>query len=167
MIVCTPPGSDGAPSAVVLAAAALAGVDRVFAVGGAGAIAAMAYGTTSIPRVDRIVGPGNAYVAEAKLQVSRTVGIDSPAGPSELVVRRRRCGHARGAGERAAGAGRARPGCRGRAADGQCVTRGRGRRGARRAPCGRTARGDHPRGAGGPRRTAHHAHARGGARLRE
>lgn len=86
VVVCTPPGKDGAPNAVVLAAAALAGVDRVFAVGGAGAIAAMAYGTASIPRVDRIVGPGNAYVAEAKLQVSRMVGIDSPAGPSELVI---------------------------------------------------------------------------------
>ena len=71
---------------VLLAAAALAGVDRVFAVGGAGAVAAMAYGTASIPAVDRIVGPGNAYVAEAKLQVSGVVGIDSPAGPSELLV---------------------------------------------------------------------------------
>ncbi|MGH7717612.1 MAG: histidinol dehydrogenase, partial [Gemmatimonadaceae bacterium] len=67
-------------------AAELAGVDRVFAAGGAGAIAAMAYGTDSIPRVARIVGPGNAYVAEAKLQVSAVVGIDSPAGPSELLV---------------------------------------------------------------------------------
>jgi histidinol dehydrogenase len=71
---------------VVLAAAALAGVDRVFVVGGAGAIGAMAYGTATIPAVDRIVGPGNAYVAEAKAQVAGTVGIDSPAGPSELLV---------------------------------------------------------------------------------
>jgi histidinol dehydrogenase len=71
---------------VVLAAAALAGADRVFALGGAGAIAAMAYGTASVPRVDRIVGPGNAYVAEAKLQVANVVAIDSPAGPSELLV---------------------------------------------------------------------------------
>jgi histidinol dehydrogenase len=71
---------------VVLAACEIARVDRVFAIGGAGAIAAMAYGTESVPRVDRIVGPGNAYVAEAKLQVSRDVGIDSPAGPSELLV---------------------------------------------------------------------------------
>ena len=70
----------------MLAAAAIAGVDRVFAVGGAGAIAAMAYGTDTIPRVDRIVGPGNAYVAEAKLQVARVVGTDAPAGPSELLV---------------------------------------------------------------------------------
>jgi len=86
IILCSPPQRDGAPAAVVLAAAALAGVDRVFALGGAGAIAAMAYGTTSVPRVDRIVGPGNAYVAEAKLQVSGNVAIDSPAGPSELLV---------------------------------------------------------------------------------
>ena len=71
---------------MVLAAAALAGVDRVFALGGAGAIAAMAYGTAVVPRVDRIVGPGNAYVAEAKLQVASVVAIDSPAGPSELLV---------------------------------------------------------------------------------
>jgi histidinol dehydrogenase len=70
----------------VLAAAALGGVSRVFALGGAGAIAAMAYGTESVPRVDRIVGPGNAYVAEAKLQVASVVAIDSPAGPSELLV---------------------------------------------------------------------------------
>lgn len=86
VIVCSPPGPDGVPSAVVLAAAALAGVDRVFAVGGAGAIAAMALGTATIPRVDRIMGPGNAYVAEAKLQVVSWVGIDAPAGPSELLV---------------------------------------------------------------------------------
>lgn len=86
IVLCTPPSSDGEPSAVVLAAAALADVDRVFAVGGAGAVAAMAYGTESIPRVDRIVGPGNAFVAEAKLQVSGVVAIDSPAGPSELLV---------------------------------------------------------------------------------
>lgn len=86
IIVCSPPDASGSPSAVVLAAAALAGADRVFAVGGAGAIAALAYGTASIPRVDRIVGPGNAFVADAKLQVSGVVAIDSPAGPSELLV---------------------------------------------------------------------------------
>ena len=86
VIVCTPPEASGRPSEVVLAACALAGVDRVFAVGGAGAIAAMAYGTESIPRVDRIVGPGSAWVTEAKLQVSRVVSIDGPAGPSELLV---------------------------------------------------------------------------------
>jgi histidinol dehydrogenase len=86
IILCSPPQGNGYPAPVVLAACEIAGVDRVFAIGGAGAIAAMAYGTESIPRVDRIVGPGNAYVAEAKLQVSRDVGIDSPAGPSELLV---------------------------------------------------------------------------------
>ena len=87
IVLCSPPTSgSGSPSSVVLAAAAIAGVDRVFAVGGAGAIAAMAYGTDTIPRVDRIVGPGNAYVAEAKLQVARVVGTDAPAGPSELLV---------------------------------------------------------------------------------
>jgi histidinol dehydrogenase len=86
VVVCSPPGPDGLPSAVVLAAAAIAGADRVFALGGAGAVAAMAYGTESVPRVDRIVGPGNAYVAEAKVQVSRACAIDSPAGPSELLV---------------------------------------------------------------------------------
>jgi histidinol dehydrogenase len=87
IVLCSPPSREtGAPSDVVLAAAALAGADRVFALGGAGAIAAMAYGTASVPRVDRIVGPGNAYVAEAKLQVSNVVAIDSPAGPSELLV---------------------------------------------------------------------------------
>jgi len=87
IILCSPPDrGTGRPSGVVLAAAALAGADRVFALGGAGAIAAMAFGTASVPRVDRIVGPGNAYVAEAKLQVSSAVAIDSPAGPSELLV---------------------------------------------------------------------------------
>ncbi len=86
VIVCTPASASGAPSDVVLAAAALAGADRVFAIGGAGAIAAMAFGTESVPRVDRIVGPGNAWVAEAKLQCAGAVAIDSPAGPSELLV---------------------------------------------------------------------------------
>ena len=86
VILCTPPGVDGLPNATLLAAAAIAGVDRVFAVGGAGAVAAMAFGTESVPRVDRVVGPGNAYVAEAKLQLAGVVGIDGPAGPSELVV---------------------------------------------------------------------------------
>jgi histidinol dehydrogenase len=87
VIVCAPPSREtGRPSNVVLAAAALGGADRIFALGGAGAIAAMAYGTDSVPRVDRIVGPGNAYVAEAKLQVASAVAIDSPAGPSELLV---------------------------------------------------------------------------------
>jgi histidinol dehydrogenase len=86
VILCSPPGADGAPSREVLAAAAIAGVDRVFAIGGAGAIAAMALGTATVPRVQKIVGPGNAYVAEAKLQLSGSVAFDSPAGPSELLV---------------------------------------------------------------------------------
>lgn len=86
VVLCSPPGRNGPPSDAVLAAAALAGVDRVFAVGGAGAIAAMAFGTDTIPRVDRIVGPGNAWVTEAKAQVSGAVGIDLLAGPSELLV---------------------------------------------------------------------------------
>ena len=86
VVLCSPPDASGLPSDAVLAAAALAGVDRVFAIGGAGAIAAMAFGTKSVPRVDRIVGPGNAWVAEAKLQVVGTVAIDAPAGPSELLV---------------------------------------------------------------------------------
>jgi histidinol dehydrogenase len=74
------------PNPLVLAAAALAGVDRVIRMGGAQAIAALAYGTKSIPRVDKIVGPGNAYVAEAKRQVFGDVGIDMVAGPSEILV---------------------------------------------------------------------------------
>jgi histidinol dehydrogenase len=87
IIVCSPPSREtGAPSSVVMAAAQLAGTDRLFALGGAGAIAALAHGTESVPRVDRIVGPGNAYVAEAKIQLSSVVAIDSPAGPSELLV---------------------------------------------------------------------------------
>ena len=86
VVVCSPPGPNGLPSPVVLAAAALAGVDRVFALGGAGAIAAMAIGTATVPRVDRIMGPGNAFVAEAKLQLVADVAIDSPAGPSELLI---------------------------------------------------------------------------------
>ncbi len=86
VVLCSPPDRSGAPAPAVLAAAAIAGVDRVFALGGAGAIAALAYGTASVPRVDRIVGPGNLYVAAAKLAVSRDVLIDSPAGPSEVLV---------------------------------------------------------------------------------
>jgi histidinol dehydrogenase len=87
VIVCSPPTMPHRrPLDVVLAAAALAGADRVFSIGGAGAVAAMAYGTATIPRVERIVGPGNAWVAEAKVQVANTVAIDSPAGPSELLI---------------------------------------------------------------------------------
>jgi histidinol dehydrogenase len=81
-IVMTTPG----PSPETLAAARLAGVDRVFVIGGAQAIAAMAYGTESVPRVDKIVGPGNAYVAAAKKLVFGDVGIDSIAGPTEVVI---------------------------------------------------------------------------------
>lgn len=86
VILCVPPGADGAVPEATLAAAALAGVDEVYRVGGAQAIAAMAYGTPSIRAVDLIVGPGNVYVAAAKREVSGTVGIESLAGPSELVV---------------------------------------------------------------------------------
>ena len=86
VVLCSPPGPDGRPADAVLAAAAVAEVDRVFALGGAGAIAALAYGTESVPAVDRIVGPGNAWVAEAKCQVASHVPIDAPAGPSELLV---------------------------------------------------------------------------------
>ena len=86
IVVCSPPGESGIPPDSVLAAAAIAGVDRVFAIGGAGAIAAMALGTGTVPRVDKIVGPGNAFVAEAKIQLANTVAFDSPAGPSELLV---------------------------------------------------------------------------------
>src|SRR5690606_3832745 len=86
VVVCSPAGPDGLPPAAVLAACAMAGADRVFAVGGAGAIAALAPGTQSVPRVDKIVGPGNAYVTEAKRQVTGSVAIDSPAGPSEVLI---------------------------------------------------------------------------------
>ncbi len=83
MVVPTP---DGVRNAMVLAAAAIAGVDRVFTIGGAQAVGALAYGTATIPAVDKIVGPGNAYVAEAKRRVFGTVGIDMIAGPSEILV---------------------------------------------------------------------------------
>ncbi len=83
MVVPTP---DGVKNQLVLAAAYLAGVDRVFTIGGAQAVAALAYGTATIPKVDKIVGPGNAYVASAKRRVFGTVGIDMIAGPSEILV---------------------------------------------------------------------------------
>ena len=82
----TPPNAVGKVNPVILAAAKIAGVDRIFKVGGAQAIAALAYGTASVPRVDKIVGPGNAYVAEAKKQVFGRVAIDMIAGPSEILV---------------------------------------------------------------------------------
>lgn len=86
VIMVTPPRKDGTVSPAVLAAAKTAGVDRIFKTGGAQAIAALAYGTESIPAVDKIVGPGNAFVAEAKRQVSGKVGIDMIAGPSEILI---------------------------------------------------------------------------------
>ena len=86
IILCTPCARNGKVNAAILAAAHIAGVDRIFKVGGAQAIAAMAFGTETIPRVDKIVGPGNAYVAEAKRQVYGKVAIDTIAGPSEVLV---------------------------------------------------------------------------------
>ena len=86
IVMVTPPGRDGKINPVILAAAKIAGVDRIFKVGGAQAVAALAYGTESIPRVDKIVGPGNAYVAEAKKQVFGQVAIDMIAGPSEILI---------------------------------------------------------------------------------
>ncbi len=86
LVMVTPPGRDGKVSPAILAAARIAGVDRVFKVGGAQAIAALAYGTESVPAVYKIVGPGNAYVAEAKRQVFGRVAIDVVAGPSEVLM---------------------------------------------------------------------------------
>lgn len=86
IVMVTPPNKEGKVNPVILAAARIAGVDRIFKVGGAQAIAALAYGTESVPRVDKIVGPGNAFVAEAKKQVFGRVSIDMIAGPSEILV---------------------------------------------------------------------------------
>lgn len=86
IVMVTPPGKDGKINPAILAAAKIAGIDRIFKVGGAQAVAALAYGTESIPKVDKIVGPGNAYVAEAKRQVFGQVAIDMIAGPSEILV---------------------------------------------------------------------------------
>ncbi len=86
VVMVTPPAKDGSVNPVILAAAKIAGVDRIYKVGGAQAVAALAYGTESIPAVDKIVGPGNAYVAEAKKQVFGKVSIDMIAGPSEILV---------------------------------------------------------------------------------
>lgn len=86
VVVVTPPNSEGKVNPVILAAAKIAGVDKIFKVGGAQAIAALAYGTESIPKVDKIVGPGNAFVAEAKKQVFGQVSIDMIAGPSEIMI---------------------------------------------------------------------------------
>jgi histidinol dehydrogenase len=86
IVMVTPPAKDGSVAPAILAAASVAGVDRIFKVGGAQAVAALAYGTESVPSVDKIVGPGNAYVAEAKKQVFGRVSIDMIAGPSEILV---------------------------------------------------------------------------------
>ena len=86
VVMVTPPNKEGKVNPVILAAASIAGVDRIFKVGGAQAIAALAYGTESVPKVDKIVGPGNAFVAEAKKQVFGQVSIDMIAGPSEILI---------------------------------------------------------------------------------
>lgn len=86
IIMVTPPSKNGKVSPAILAAAKIAGVDRIFKVGGAQAIAALAYGTATVPKADKIVGPGNAYVAEAKKQVYGEVSIDMIAGPSEILI---------------------------------------------------------------------------------
>ncbi|MBQ6163507.1 MAG: histidinol dehydrogenase [Clostridia bacterium] len=86
IVMVTPPAKDGGVRPEIVAAAAVAGVDRIFKVGGAQAIAALAYGTETIPRADKIMGPGNAYVAEAKKQVFGVCGIDMIAGPSEILI---------------------------------------------------------------------------------
>lgn len=86
IIMVTPPGKDGNPNPDIMAAAAIAGVDRVFLVGGAQAVAALAYGTEKIPKVDKIVGPGNIFVATAKKLLYGVVDIDMVAGPSEILI---------------------------------------------------------------------------------
>lgn len=86
IVMVTPPSKNGKVNPAILAAAKVAGIDKIYKVGGAQAIAALAYGTESVPKVDKIVGPGNAYVAEAKKQVYGTVSIDMIAGPSEILV---------------------------------------------------------------------------------
>ena len=86
IVMVTPPGKDGKVNPVILAAARIAGINKIFKVGGAQAVAALAYGTESVPKVDKIVGPGNAFVAEAKKQVFGAVSIDMIAGPSEILI---------------------------------------------------------------------------------
>ena len=86
VVMVTPPNKEGKVNPVILAAAYVAGVDKIFKVGGAQAVAALAYGTESVPKVDKIVGPGNAFVAEAKKQVFGKVSIDMIAGPSEILI---------------------------------------------------------------------------------
>ncbi len=84
--ICTPPGPDGLPDPHVLAVAGLLGLDEIYAVGGAQAVGALAYGTESVAAVDKVVGPGNDFVTAAKLEVFGVVGIDAPQGPSEVLV---------------------------------------------------------------------------------
>lgn len=86
VVMVTPPSADGKINPVILAAASIAGIDKIYKLGGAQAIAALAYGTESVPKVDKIVGPGNAFVAEAKKQVFGMVSIDMIAGPSEILI---------------------------------------------------------------------------------
>ena len=86
VVMVTPPAPDGSVNPVILAAASVAGVDKIFRIGGAQAIAALAFGTESVPKADKIVGPGNAFVAEAKRQVYGEVSIDMIAGPSEIMI---------------------------------------------------------------------------------
>ena len=86
LVIVTPPGKDGRVNSAILAAAKICRVDKIIKVGGAQAVAALAYGTESVPKVDKIVGPGNAYVAEAKKQVFGKVAIDTIAGPSEVLI---------------------------------------------------------------------------------
>jgi hypothetical protein len=171
-LVMTSPTPPGEGNALVLAAAHLAGVDRVFAIGGAQAIAALAYGTATVPRVDKIVGPGNAYVAAAKRQVFGAVGIDLIAGPSEILVicdgqtdpewvaldlfsqgraRRGRAGDPAFARRRlsrcGAGRGRAAPAADAEARGDRSIARG-ARRADRSARPRRCVRSGQPRGAG-------------------
>ncbi|EQD40460.1 histidinol dehydrogenase, partial [mine drainage metagenome] len=86
VVVCSPPGKDGRPAQNILVAAAVAGVTEVHAIGGAQAVAAMAYGTETMARVDKVFGPGNAHVTAAKRLVAGEVAVDMPAGPSEVIV---------------------------------------------------------------------------------
>jgi len=86
IVVCSPPGENGNINPALLAAADMAGATNIYSVGGAQAIAAMAYGTETVPKVDKIVGPGNVFVTAAKLEVSKDVVIDTPAGPSEVLI---------------------------------------------------------------------------------
>ncbi len=108
--VCSPPGPSGLPHSGALAVCALLGVEEVYAVGGAQAVAALALGTASIPAVDMVVGPGNAYVEEAKRRLFGEVGIESLAGPTRARRRGRRLRAGRAAALGSAGPGRARPG---------------------------------------------------------